>query len=530
MSEKQEQHLRLVKNGAAKSAGPALAELYRALKVLSFYPKGHPILSEAFLRAQQALQDVLHGATLALAVSRGGFSLSSGAAIDANPMSQALARELFFRRVTQLTLLPDLTAEDLKQFLSLMLMEPRRIVAAGGIERLMEKQRIRTVWVNEMDIAAILARRRAMEAEEEKAAVPEEVEEMPAAQEAPAQVPSPEKEEQDIQELIQLMDEEFNDNRYIQLAELLLSKAEQLKGQGVHGPLLPPLFSLLAHQRDERRSPAQREHAAFTLQQTATGMAAPLVDRAEDKDFPRKEELFQLLRHLGAQVAPRLVERLCSAENLYARKNLASALVSMGEPAVPFLAAMLQDGRWYVIRNMVAILGEIGAHQSVRLLKAPAYHGDARVRKETIRSLSKIGGTEAEAILIGLLTTKDRDVRQQAILSLGLMRSQTALQPLLDIVRQRDMFGDLESMRKEALLAIGRIGDRRATPELIRFIEKKPWFTIKSLDGLKIAAASALGAIGDETALDPLRALAKRGGRLGAACSEAIDAIERLTG
>lgn len=531
MSDKQEQHLKLVRSEAAKSIGSALADLYRTLKVISFYPKGHPQLAEALQRAHQILHGVLQDSPLSLLVSRSGFSLPSGAPVDSNPMSQALAKELFFRRANQLTLLPDLSADDLKNFLALLLMEPRRIAEAGGMERLMASRKIKTIWVNEIDLSAILAKQQAMEVEQKEAAIDEEIEAaLAASKEVQAQPPSQEKEDEDIRELIQLMDEEFDDNRYLQLAELLVSKAEQLKGQGLHQTLLHPLFSLFVHLRDKRRSSAQREHAASTMQQIANGMADTLVEQVQDKDFPRKDELIQLLKHLGAQTVPRLIERLGSADNLYARKSLASALVHIGEPAIPFLAAMLQDSRWYVIRNMVAILGEIGAPSSVRLLKGPAYHDDPRVRKETIRSLSKIGGTEAEAILIGLLTTKDRDVKQQAILSLGIMRSQTAVQPLLDIVRHRDFFGDLESLKREALLAIGRIGDRRAVADLVRFLSKKPLFTVKSLEGLKIAAASALGNIGDEAALEILHSLSKRGGRLGAACNEAIDAIERLPG
>ncbi|MBI1919772.1 MAG: HEAT repeat domain-containing protein [Geobacter sp.] len=530
MSDKQEQHLKLVRSEAAKSIGSALADLYRTLKVISFYPKEHPLLTEALLRAHQILQGALQGGPLSLIVSRGGFSLSTGASIDGNPMSQALAKELFFRRASQLTILPDLTPDDLKNFLSLLLMEPRRIAEAGGLERLMATRKIKTIWVNELDLSAIFAKQQAMEVEQEVAASDEEIEAALAASQEVQPQPPQEKEEEDIRELIQLMNEEFDDNRYIQLAELLVSKAEQLKGQGMHQALLHPVFSLFAHLLDKRRSNAQREHAAFTLQQITNGMADTLAEQVENKDFPRKDELFHVLKHLGAQTVPRLIERLGVADNLYARKSLASALVQIGEPSIPFLAAMLQDSRWYVIRNMVAILGEIGIPSSVRLLKGPAYHEDARVRKETIRSLSKIGGTEAEAILIGLLTTKDRDVKQQAVLSLGIMRSQTAVQPLLDIVWHRDFFGDLESLKREALLAIGRIGDRRAVPYLVKFLNKKPLFTVKSLEGLKIAAASALGNIGDESALEPLHSLSKRGGRLSAACNEAIDAIERLPG
>jgi len=45
---------------------------------------------------------------------------------------------------------------------------------------------------------------------------------------------------------------------------------------------------------------------------------------------------------------------------------------------------------------------------------------------------------------------------------------------------------------------------------------------------LKIAAATALGHLGDETALTLLKKIARRNTPLGSACSDAADNLERL--
>jgi HEAT repeat protein len=189
---------------------------------------------------------------------------------------------------------------------------------------------------------------------------------------------------------------------------------------------------------------------------------------------------------------------------------------------------MLQDERWYVVRNMVAILGEIGRRECVAAMKATANHDDQRVRKEAIRSLVKIGGKEAEAIIIGLLADRNQAIVRQSILSLGIMKSKSAMQPLIEIVAERELFLGSLDMKKEALQAIGRIGDRRAGAYLLELLESRHFVVWNRWEELKAHAAAALGQIGDESALPVLKKKAERGGLLGSACSEAVDNIERV--
>jgi HEAT repeat protein len=525
MADRHDSILRLVTtpDDSSRRCGAALADVFKALKATSFYPKGHPLRAENLQHAHQLLVTLLNGKELLLVINRTGFSATDGGAkVDNNPMAQAFARELFIRRVQRLMFLADLSFNDLQAFLLLLTIDPQKIVAAGGIESLMAKQGIKTIWTNEIDLPGIQEKLRALEGDTHDSL--EDV----LTEEAP---PLPEETDRSIDELLVLLDKERDDNRYLQLARTLADKAESFKTDGAFATLLPVMVFLLGQNSDQERSAIQREYSLFTLEQIAGGkMTDFLIQQLEERGNADNESIYRVFMLLGGKIAYVLIQRLCIADGLLARKALATALVKIGSPALPALVSMLRDERWYVVRNMVGILGELRCQECVTDLKTTANHTDHRVRKETIRALMNVGGQEAEAVIIRLMADKDTSIVRQAVLSLGIMKSQQAIQPLLEIVEGRDLFLKSITLKIEALQALGRIGTRRATPHLLGLLTRSHWLAWKKDEQLKIAAATTLGQIGDEAALPALKARAERGGSLGMACAEAIDNIERLAG
>lgn len=528
--------LKLVKqqDRAGHPTTTVLTDIFKALKALGFYPDRHPLRTETLGHAHASALALLAGSELTLQVSRNGIASANGEPLlGANPMVQALAKEFFIRRIQRLTFLPDLELEDLSTFLKLVNLDPQRIVSASGMESLMTKYGIRTIWLNEVDISTIWEKRHALEA----SSTGPEVENLDEAiahegEGAAGEILPPDYEQAySVEELLELMANETDDNRYLQLARGLLARTEIMKTNKEFTLLIPVMTTLLPQITSPLKSAIQREYASFALEQMASGpMADFLLSHIEQREHTEKSLTYDILRQLGTKFAYVIIQRLCVASSLLARKALAVALVHIGPAAVPPLVSMLKDDRWYVVRNMVAILGEISSPESVANLRETAYHDDPRVRKESIRSLIKIGGKEAEVVIIGLLEDRDQAIVRQAILSLGVMRSQLSVQPLIEIVGARDLLLQNLTLKKEALQALGRIGDRRATPHLLSLLQKSHWIAWNRWEELKIAAAAALGQIGDESALPFLKARAAGGGSLGRACSDAVDNIERIAG
>src|SRR6266496_1791977 len=127
----------------------------------------------------------------------------------------------------------------------------------------------------------------------------------------------------------------------------------------------------------------QRECALAVFEQIASGeMTQYLLFQLENREFEDKDTTYLILRHLGEKAVPAAIQRLNNAGTIHSRKALATALARIGKPAVPSLLAMLNDAKWFRVRAMLTILGEIGSSDSIEGLKHTVYHEDDRVRKE----------------------------------------------------------------------------------------------------------------------------------------------------
>ena len=122
---------------------------------------------------------------------------------------------------------------------------------------------------------------------------------------------------------------------------------------------------------------------------------------------------------------------------------------------------------------------------------------DSRVRKESVLSLAKLGGRDAEALLIGMLDDGDPSVRAATCRALGILKSPRSVKPLVEVLRDESL-----DVQVEGLQALGQIGD----PGVVRTIEKRALGGLfsKAPREVRIAAFRALAGIGTPGALRAL--------------------------
>jgi HEAT repeat protein len=501
-----------------------LVDLYKAVKGAAFYPEGHPYRTDPLQRAFESLQGLTARRELVLAVNRQGFVPGPEGA-DGSAMVLQLARECFVRRIASITFMSDLVIEDLQAFVDLLSCDPHKTASFGAFATQLEQSGVRTVWVNEKDVAAIWAKRGL--GPEAGSGDGGTATEEPGGGEFGAEAEPSAGAARSPEELLSLMAAEQSDARYQEFGRELM---ELFRSERCDGKVVPVLEELLRQHQEAQRSLPQREYALFALERIADGAADLLLDTLESRELADREGIHRIFAALGGKGAYWIIQRICLAEGLFEKKSLAGALVRLGPVAAAPLLPLLKDQRWFVVRNMVAILGELRLPDTVMALQKPLYHDDQRVRKEAIRALMKIGGEPAENMLIALLDDPDEGILRHAILSLGLMRSRQSVPYLLKLLEKRDLLLKRLQVKKELLAALGRIGDRRATPQLLKMLGGIRWFLIGKRLELRVEVALALGALGDEGALAPLAAMCNGPGALAEACREAVDAIERVSG
>lgn len=514
----------------------ALDSVYRALRAWKFYPIGHPARKTGIRLAHAALLEKLDGAVLSLVCGSSGFSLPGSEPFkETSQLSAALSYEFFIRRVQKITFLNDLHQDDLLDLLRIMTLPPEEVQQAGGVERLLAEHGVRTIWVNEFDLSAIRVRRLAVEV---GGVVPRGLDDLESG--AGAEEPeSPEPEpsgaggaEKELRAILARLRATREREIYQVLVRQAVACAEPIRARRELALLLPMVVLLADHAQDGARDGRLAELARSGLGQLAANreMIAFLLDRVAVSGGIAKDTMLAVLRIAGPAGIDLTVEKLAEADSLGERKTLATLLQQVGEPAVPAILAMLGDRRWQVVRNLTAVLGEIGSPEAVDGLGEILLHSDTRVGKEAIRGLAKIGGRDAETALIKILQGNDPELLPQAVASLGGMRSRLALPALLQLLEDYDLFLNTLPLKQDVLSTLAMIGDSSVVPRLVEMLNSRHLPALGRWSTLKAAIADCLGKLGDPRAVAALEKQARGSGELGRACRDAVEAIRRSGG
>jgi HEAT repeat protein len=246
-----------------------------------------------------------------------------------------------------------------------------------------------------------------------------------------------------------------------------------------------------------RRNPGTR--GSIMMAMTRIGnrfLIEEIVERlGRSKTEDDRAALRGTLLALGAEVVTPLVRSLIGASDLSARRAYRDALVELDRVGVPLLEDMVGDERWFVVRNMVGILGEIRSADAIEHFARTIRHPDVRVRRETVIALSKFGGEEAVQQLTIGLNDAEPMLRSAAALGLGLTKAPTAVAALMKRLGEET---DQETVI-EVIRALGRIGDPRAVPVLAERASGGSLFSRTPL-AVRVEAIRALGDVGGEGA------------------------------
>ncbi len=239
---------------------------------------------------------------------------------------------------------------------------------------------------------------------------------------------------------------------------------------GTMGPRLPAAVDRvvaegrLAQLLDALEGGVADSAAAATVRaRIATAAAVQQIVAREPIDFKLLERLVPLV---GAAAAPPLLDALAAAESRGARRGLLAQLAKMGAEIAPFVIARLDDSRWYVTRNLLALLEELGPPPAGFSAAPYMRHTDARVRWQAVKLQLKRPAERDEALVVGLRDQDPRTLRLALGLAVALQACPDAAVPLLvNRATDRTLPGDLRAL---AVRALGYTRARAALETLLQ--------------------------------------------------------------
>jgi len=220
------------------------------------------------------------------------------------------------------------------------------------------------------------------------------------------------------------------------------------------------------------------------------------IGKILEKEDVSLEEVNAFLSLLQKNSIQPLVRLLGELKNSKARRAFCDALSEIGKNAIELFIPFMEDRRWFLVRNIVYILGRIGKEESLPYIQKAFNHEENRVRREAIQALGLIGGQKTVGLLVRALTDNDVRIRCMAAINLGKAGKKAGLIPLVEIVQSKEFYKREPVEIRAFFNGIGMAGSDEVVPLLQDLLERKSWFGRGKTDEIRMGAAQALAMIG----------------------------------
>ncbi|MBI1950620.1 MAG: HEAT repeat domain-containing protein [Acidobacteria bacterium] len=249
--------------------------------------------------------------------------------------------------------------------------------------------------------------------------------------------------------------------------------------------------------------PHVREAALKALRATADALVRCYRKSFHHLTPEHHAALAGAFERLGEFCVESLILGLAEEEDWEIRKPFLAFLAARRAAAVPALVKRLADPSWYLVRNVLLILGEIADPSTIAAIAPALKHAEPRVRRDAAAALGKIGGPRAFALLRECLA--DPETHEVALRSLAAIDRRRTIGAFLEMTERVDLFGRGQKQMKEAIATLGALGGNESVPRLRAILMRGMWLPPWAGDTVRVAAARALERIGTATALNALQ-------------------------
>jgi HEAT repeat protein len=248
-------------------------------------------------------------------------------------------------------------------------------------------------------------------------------------------------------------------------------------------------------------SPQRRERLRMLFTRAGDRARIALLVKAANANPEAPAEAFRAyLSHMGRPAFANMVSMLGDLESFELRQMVCDALEERGTEVLDIVGNAVFDKRWFVVRNVTAVLGKIGGERALDYLKKPLAHPDGRVKKEALASLAKIGTPKAYLLLAEALHDADEKIRIMALAYLAHCNLKELLAPLAQGMAGKDFPKKSNDEKKAWFTAAAKTGQEEAVLPLVNKIKRFSFFGRKALQTEKLLAVEALGHCGNAAA------------------------------
>jgi hypothetical protein len=230
-----------------------------------------------------------------------------------------------------------------------------------------------------------------------------------------------------------------------------------------------------------------------------------------DLDAPEFEILRTIVKIVGPSSIDALKVMLTSEQEHTGFQRAAELAVAFKRQAVPRLAPLAEDSRWYVQRNAARLLGRIAAVEAVPVLQPLLRKGDPRVARAAVSALAVIPDPSAARAIQTILRSATGEVRTAVIDALVGDKDTRVIPMLARILAESEALGKDHEVVLETVTALGVVGSDDAIAPVVTAIQVRSFWRRKKARAIKERGVGALVRIGTAKARAALDEAVKKG-------------------
>ena len=279
--------------------------------------------------------------------------------------------------------------------------------------------------------------------------------------------------------------------------------------------------ALTANELLRRVDPDGRRSAPGLTQAFQSLDMSAITERLDESEVREQSRLFAFVVRVGAPALPLLASALSLSGKARVRAGISTALAYAFADDPEPLGGLLGDSRWYFVRNVVFVLGQIGGARVVPPLAVAARHVDLRVRRAAIHALGQVPPPLRRDVLLAQLDHGDARLVAAALTMLAREPDPVVIKALLARLRAPEFEHRPEEQKAAMLFTLADLGGDEVVAALEQILVRGGWFSRRSPE--RMAAARALARVGTEAARSVLeQGRLHRSDSVREACEEAL--------
>jgi HEAT repeat protein len=235
-----------------------------------------------------------------------------------------------------------------------------------------------------------------------------------------------------------------------------------------------------------------------------------IMDSTKDMS---EEELTEYAQLLGKRAVQLFMSLLVNLQTISARRIANNILINVGKENIDALVERLNDPTWYIARNIIYVLRNIGDNAVLDDILRMSRHEHPRVRLEVVKALTNFKSVKALQALKDYFDDSDSTVRMSAIAGIGTVAKESSgarlffKDAILAKIKEK-WFDERDFKEKKSFYeALALVSDGEVDKFMIDVLKKKHIFSSRKIIESKTCAAYYLGLSGSREALSILEKL-----------------------